>query len=103
MKAQPGYLQRRPLAEAREILLAGIEPVGEEEIAVDDAAGRIAAADVISRHPAPHYRASAMDGIAVRSADTWKAPLELRAISAADADPAAGEPCCVPVDTGSLL
>ncbi len=97
------FLQRKPLPEARSMLLRGVVALEAEEISVDDAHGRIAAEDVIAGHPAPHYRASAMDGIAVRSADTLAAaggPVVLRVRGDGDADDAA---CCAPVDTGSLL
>jgi putative molybdopterin biosynthesis protein len=106
MSAHAGFLQRRPLPEARALLLAGVAPVGDEEIAVEDAGGRVAAEDVVARHRAPHYRASAMDGVAVRSADTWDAgdaPVVLAAVPATAAAPEAGSRCCVVVDTGSLL
>jgi len=106
MSAHATFLQRRPLPEARALLLAGVEPAGDEEIEAENANGRIAAATVVAVHPAPHYRASAMDGIAVRTADTWAAadaPVLLRALPASSPAPAAGDPCCVPVDTGSLL
>lgn len=106
MSAHANFLQRRPLADARTILVAEARAVDAEEIAVDDALGRVAAETVVARHPSPHYRASAMDGIALRSADTWKAadaPLLLRALSSADAEPGSDDPCCVAVDTGSLL
>jgi len=99
------FLQRKPLPEARALLLAGVAAVGDEEIAVSDAAGRITAQNVVAAHPAPHYRASAMDGIAVRAADTRGAadgPLVLRMLASAAAEPSV-EPCCLAVDTGSLL
>lgn len=44
-----------------------------ETVAVDDALGRITAAPVIARISAPHYNASAVDGVAVRSRDTFQA------------------------------
>jgi putative molybdopterin biosynthesis protein len=106
MSAQAGFLQRRPLPEALALLLEGVAPAGGEEIAVEDASGRIAAENVVARDPAPHYRASAMDGIAVRSADTWdaaSAPVVLTTLAAGAPAPAAGSRCCVVVDTGSLL
>lgn len=105
MSAAP-FLQRTPLAAARARLLDGVAPVGDEEVAVDDAAGRIAAETVLARHPSPHYRASAMDGIALRAADTRAAGdggLVLRAVAAGEAGPGPDEPVCVAVDTGSLL
>lgn len=100
-KGHDRFLQRRSLADARALLLGDVRAVGHETIAVCDAAGRIAAETVLARHPAPHYRASAMDGLAVRAADTAAAPLLLRALAPGE-NPGA-EPCCLPVDTGSAL
>ena len=100
MGAHGEFLQRKPLPEARALLLGAVVTLEAEEISVDDAHGRVAAESVVARHPAPHYRASAMDGIAVRSADTLAAaegPIVLRARGGDDAA------CCTPVDTGSLL
>jgi len=106
MSAHANFLQRRPLAQARTLLLAGVVPVGDEEVAVDDAAGRIASETVSAAHPAPHYRAAAMDGIALRAADTRAAAdgaVTLRVLEAGAPEPAAGDACCVAIDTGSLL
>ncbi|HYC54556.1 MAG TPA: gephyrin-like molybdotransferase Glp, partial [Candidatus Binatia bacterium] len=101
-----GFLQRKPLPVARELILAGVEPLAAEEIAVEEAAGRVTAEEVVARHPAPHYQASAMDGIAVRAADTYAAsagqPVTLEVWNG-DGDPPADAVVCRPVDTGSLL
>lgn len=101
MSAARTFLQRRCVADARALLLDGISPVDAEDIAVDDAAGRIAASDIVASHPSPHYRASAMDGIAVRAADTVHAPCVLGVAAPDAATPPAG--VCAPVDTGSML
>src|SRR5262249_34378492 len=54
---------------------------GHELLAVEDALGRVTAAAVAARSSVPHYCGAAMDGIALRSADTAGAsessPLEL--------------------------
>ncbi|WP_253273030.1 gephyrin-like molybdotransferase Glp [Halomonas sp. PR-M31] len=50
-------------------LLADISPVDAECVAVDDAAGRILAADVKAQHDVPPADNSAMDGYALRAAD----------------------------------
>lgn len=106
MTAHSQFLQRKSLQAARALLLGGVGALGDEEIEAGDADGRICAQPVVARHPSPHYRASAMDGIAVRAADTLAAsgaPLLLRVLAMTDPAPPAGQPCCVPVDTGSLL
>ena len=106
MNAAKSFLQRKPLPEARALLLGGVVAGESEEVEAGDAAGRVTAEPLVARHPAPHYRASAMDGIAVRAADTIAAadgPIVLRTVSAGGDALAAGTPCCAPVDTGSLL
>jgi molybdopterin molybdotransferase len=51
-------------------VLARARPLGPERVAVTGAAGRVLAEDVVSRVDLPPFRNSAMDGFAVRSADT---------------------------------
>lgn len=71
------YLHDIPLSEAQARLEAALQDAGRagllgvEEIFLDErAAGRILAEPVWARICSPHYHASAMDGFAVRSADT---------------------------------
>jgi len=60
-----------PLLEARAALLGAALPLTTREaVAVPDALGRITAELVSARASAPHYHAAAMDGIALRAADT---------------------------------
>lgn len=70
------FLSRVALEDARARLLAISEPLGSETIAAENATGRITAAAHFAAHDAPHYRASAMDGIAVSAADTLTASSE---------------------------
>ena len=89
-----------------ETQLKALRTANDELVAADDAAGRVTAAAVAARNPSPHYRASAMDGLALRSADTrgaGDAPVVLARWSNAAAEPPHGEPWCLPVDTGSAL
>ena len=81
------YLEKKPLAEARELFFEALEERGfftpaEEEIAVIEALGRVTSRPVRAKRSAPHFRSSAMDGIAVRSRATRGArndrPLRLR-------------------------
>jgi molybdopterin molybdotransferase len=57
------------VAEALERLFALAEPLGTEEVALADAAGRVLAADMVAARAQPPFAASAMDGYAVRRAD----------------------------------
>lgn len=57
------------LDEARRLLLAAVEPLEQEEVALDKALWRVLAADVFARFDQPAEPMSAMDGYAVRHAD----------------------------------
>ena len=71
------YLTNIPLAKAREDYLNLLESQGfgsrTETIPVWDACGRVTAHAVYAHICAPHYAASAMDGIAVNARDTFGA------------------------------
>jgi len=53
------------IAGARALVLAECAPIGAEEVALDDALGRVIAADVASDIDLPPFDASAMDGYAL--------------------------------------
>jgi putative molybdopterin biosynthesis protein len=95
------YLENTPLAEAlriwREKLeTAGIKPLAGEPLPVADSLGRVTSEAVSAALSAPFYHSSAMDGFAVRFAETFGAsetsPKKLKL----------GEQA-VPVDTGDPL
>jgi putative molybdopterin biosynthesis protein len=67
------------LAEWVELLgrCGALEPAAVEHVALADALGRVAAADIEALHPNPPHRCAAMDGIAVQSAATAFAPIVL--------------------------
>ena len=70
------YLSNIPLDQATGKFHAALREAGAlsyspaEEVPVDDANGRITAGPVWARTSSPHYDSAAMDGIAVRAADT---------------------------------
>ena len=82
------YLSDRPLEEAEQGYLEALREQGllrpgrPELIKAEISAGRVTAAPVFALNSSPHYHASAMDGVAVKSADTFgaseKAPKTLR-------------------------
>jgi len=76
--------------EARGRILARIRPLPAETVRITDALGRVTAADVVADYDIPPHANTAMDGYAVRAADTVGAspdnPVRLRVI----ADLAAG-------------
>lgn len=96
------YLDDLPWEEALERYLDYLDGIGAlnpgrpELVPVEEAMGRITAAPVYAGISSPHYHASAMDGMAVRSSDTYGAsettPRQLKV----------GEEA-IPVDTGDPL
>ncbi len=96
------YLQEVPLETAWARLQQALEKAGRwgplpgEEVPLEEALGRVTATPVWARLSSPHYHACAMDGYAVRAADTR---------GASDAHPIRlklGEQAA-PVDTGDPL
>ena len=71
------FLTNTPLAEAKRAYLQALDELGfasdAETVPVQEAWGRITAQAVYAHGCAPHYAASAMDGIAVRASDTFGA------------------------------
>jgi putative molybdopterin biosynthesis protein len=73
------YLDDIPWEEALENYMNYLQTAGAltpgrpEIIAVDNALGRVTAAPVYAGISSPHYHASAMDGVAVKSMDTYGA------------------------------
>lgn len=96
------YLEDIPMQEARARLQAALGACGKwsslpgERVALDDALGRVTAEPVWARISSPHYHAAAMDGYAVRAADTLGAT-ETRPLRLAVPDQA------VPLNTGAPL
>ena len=70
------YLEDIPLDEAWRRFIAAMESAGRwgafpgEEVPLDEALGRVTAQPVWAAFSSPGYHASAMDGYAVRAADT---------------------------------
>lgn len=103
--ARKRYLKKTPLIEARELLLAAVEPdrLAVEEIAVEDGLDRITAEPVFAKISSPHYHASAMDGICVRAEDTFGATEFVGKKLTAAASDAPGSAAFQYVDTGNAL
>jgi molybdenum cofactor synthesis domain-containing protein len=79
-----------PLEEARAHVLDRVKPMSPVRISSKTACGCVLAESVIAEEPVPPFDNSAMDGYAVRAADTVGAPVELPVVGvlAAGADPA---------------
>jgi len=67
------FLSDIPVAEARAAWLAGVARLEPVELGLADALGRVTAAPVWALRSSPAYDAAAMDGIAVRAADSFGA------------------------------
>jgi molybdopterin molybdotransferase len=61
-----------PVSDALATVLAGVEPVPEEMVALDAAWHRVLARDVAARRTQPPQAMSAMDGYAVRASDATR-------------------------------
>lgn len=70
--------------EARALVLARFHPLETEEAPLTEALGRVLAEDALAREASPPFANSAMDGYALRSADTHHAspqnPVRLRLV-----------------------
>lgn len=91
------YLHNTPVAEARKLFLDRRWGMTQEEILpVAAAVGRVTSKAVFAKMSSPHFHAAAMDGVAVRAADTEGAsetsPKRLLLLKQA-----------FPVDTGNAL
>ncbi|HID04280.1 MAG TPA: molybdopterin biosynthesis protein, partial [Aigarchaeota archaeon] len=68
--------------------LGGIKPLGEEEVGLLDALGRVAAEDMKARISSPPFDRSTVDGYAVRASDTYEAseetPVTLKIVGKAE-------------------
>jgi molybdopterin molybdotransferase len=62
--------------EARELVLAGLAPLERESVPLAGALGRVLAEEIVAREDLVGYSRSAMDGYAVRAADTAAASLD---------------------------
>jgi len=92
-----------PLADARAAILGAVAPLAPRAVPLRDARGLVLAVDVISPEPVPPFANTAMDGYAVRAADTAgageHAPVRLRVV---DELPAGRAPT-TPVGPGEAI
>lgn len=89
----------RPLPEMRAEILASLERLESETLPYEEAIGRILAEPLVSPEDVPHFENSAMDGFAVRSADTSQPGAVLEVL----ADVPAGQVAEVAVGEGQAI
>jgi molybdenum cofactor synthesis domain-containing protein len=77
-----------PVEEARRLVLSRCLPLNPRAIAIEDALGCVTSVAVSALEPIPAFANTAMDGFAVRAADTNGAPVTLEVVAtiAAGAD-----------------
>ena len=98
--------KRVSLERARELVVANVRETPSESVAVEQACGRTTADCVFARLASPHCRVAAMDGIAVRVADTLPAAdgkTVTLAAHEAGTQPAPQQLICQVVDTGNAV
>ncbi len=101
-RREAGFKDRTRVDAAREALAERVSAVDRTERAPIEAAdGRVLAETVAADRPIPHYRRAAMDGYAVRAADTFGASDRSPAILRADET--VGPDRATRVHTGSEL
>jgi molybdopterin molybdotransferase len=90
--------------EARALVLAAARPLESEDVAVQEALGRVLAEDVAAQRDVPSFANSAMDGFAVRSGPAGR---RLRIVgesrAGAPAAVAVGEDEAVRISTGAAM
>jgi molybdenum cofactor synthesis domain-containing protein len=83
-----GFGEYTRLADALKIVLSHVGRLRSELVGFDHAAGRVLASDVVSKIDVPPFDRAAVDGYAVRAADTFGAtelrPVVLRVIGSVD-------------------
>jgi molybdopterin molybdotransferase len=88
-----------PLDEARAYVLERVAALPTVEVALDDALGAVIATEVLAAEAVPPFANSAMDGYAVRAADTVGSPVRLKVIGVL----AAGQSTDIAVDQGEAM
>jgi molybdopterin molybdotransferase len=102
-------VNERPLAPevARELVLAEVVLPGSEAVRLDECLGRVTAVEVRSAISIQPFDNSAMDGYALRSADTESDPPRLRLIGESraghPAEVAVGEGEAIWISTGAMV
>lgn len=87
------------IAEAQRLILERAKPLEAERVPVERAAGRVLAEPVAATVDLPPFPSSAMDGYALRAADTASAPVTLPVVERI----AAGRPAASPLRQGEAM
>ncbi|HTN22491.1 MAG TPA: gephyrin-like molybdotransferase Glp [Solirubrobacteraceae bacterium] len=91
--------KRISIDDARRGVLEHAARLPDEEVALDDALGRVLAVDAVAPSDLPPFSSSGMDGFAVVAADTTAPPVRLRIAG----ESRAGAPAAVAVVAGTAI
>lgn len=91
--------KRISIDDARQAVLEQVARLEAEEIALDDALGRVLAGDAVAPSDLPPFSSSGMDGFALLAADAAAPPARLRIIG----ESRAGLPAAVEVVAGTAI
>lgn len=89
-----------PLEDAQARVVAPCNPLSPVVVDIDDALGLVLAEKVVAEEPVPPFANTAMDGFALRAADTALAPAELRVVGEL---PAGTDPTGLSVGPGEAV
>lgn len=90
--------------DAQERILSQFQPLQEiEPVELHDALDRVLASDIVAEFDVPPFRNSAMDGYAVRLADTRSASADAPALLQVAGTIAAGAPADEPIEPGHAV
>ena len=93
-----------PLAEAQALIEAAVRPIDRtERVALADASGRVLAEDIVAGADVPPFARAAMDGYAVRAADTTGATRDTPKQLACIAKVFTGQVATTPVGAGQCI
>ncbi len=87
------------VTEAQRRVLERVKPIDAERVPIERAAGRVLAEPACAAVDLPPFPSSAMDGYALRSADTAAAPVTLPVVARI----AAGSPAMAPLAPGQAM
>ena len=91
------------IEEARERVLAAVQPLGAEQVQLAEALGRVLAEDVAAGEDLPPFDASAMDGFAVPAGDAATLTIEGESRAGAPASGALAPGTACRISTGAVV
>ena len=91
------------IEDARRMVLERVRPLDAEQVALREALGRVLAEEVVAPEPVPGFDNSAMDGFAVRAADTRGASEESPVVLRLAGESSAGHPAQQSVGQGEAI